>query len=586
MNAAAIPDLLHHTPMACYDLDLANEVLRFAFATGGSDVTEEHKLKPLRVAFSTWDAACFEQDLFVTEFVKAHSNVHVQGQSYQLDQAHLRKLLTHPPDQPATTHFRQKILYELVTDPGARQALESAYARTSRIFSLLEDSGLGHRLELNRRRIEVLRAVRELIDGLATSFQSSRTGLSRMQHFGARMLSSEGYARLCNVVEIEQKMTAIDARIQLGYEGEIRHFEIVGISEQTLNPFYATRIGRLVRRLMLLIRGYRFSDTEVLSQFVDDVFFGVSEALAQLFQLYRDMEFYLAALHFCDEAQRHGLRICLPRFTALQPGVASERTLLGLFNPLLVGHGRSPVVCDVSQPQHTGIAILTGPNSGGKTRVLQAVSYCQMLGQAGFFVPAAQAKLVWASGMFLSLGERTEAAQKEGRLGMELVRIRQVFEHARVGAFVLVDELCSGTNPEEGQQIFSMVLELMQQLHLQAIVSTHFLDFARALQADPVRHNRLVFLQAAVDSANLPTYQLEAGVAQSSLAHHVAARLGVTQGELQSLVARRQKECTVAPMSTPMPATAPPIPARVQAHPHALSNDAAPLRSRNATGPA
>lgn len=553
MNAVAIPDLLHRAPMACYDLELANEVLRFAFATGGSDVTEEHKMKPLRVAFSTWDPACFEQDLFVTEFVKAHSTVHVQGRSYQLDQTHLRKLLTHPPDQPATTHFRQQILHELATVPASRQALENAYARTSSIFSLLEESGLGHRLELNRRRIDVLRAIRELVDGLAASFQTSRSGLSRLHQFGARVLASEGYARLCNVVEIEQKMTAIDARIQLGYEGEIRHFEIVGISEQRLNPFYATRVGRLLRRLMLLIRGYRFSDTEVLSQFVDDVFFGVSEELAQLFQLFRDMEFYLAALHFYDEAQRHGLHICLPQFSALRPGTASERTLVGLFNPLLVGNGRAPVMCNISQPHHTDITILTGPNSGGKTRVLQAMSYCQMLGQAGFFAPATQAKLVWAPGMFLSLGERAEASQKEGRLGMELVRIRQVFEHARVGAFVVVDELCSGTNPEEGQQIFSMVLGLMQQLHLQAIVSTHFLEFARALQHDPAHRRSLVFLQAAVDATHLPTYQLEDGVADSSLAHHVAARLGVTHGELQGLVARRQKEFQIAPSDAPAP---------------------------------
>jgi DNA mismatch repair protein MutS2 len=565
MNTATIPDLLNSTPMACYDLELANEVLRFAFSAGGSDVTEAHKMKPLRVAFSTWDPACFEADLFVSQFVKAHSSIDIHGQSYQLDQAHLRRLLTHPPEQQATTLFRQHILYELVTNTAARAQLELAYARASRIFSLLEDSGLGHHLALNRRRVDVLRAVRELIDGLAGSFQGTRSGLGRMQQFGERMMASEGYERLRNVTEIERKMASIDARIQLGYEGEIRHFEIVGVSEQTLNPFYATRIGRLLRRLILLVRGYRFSDTEVLSQFVDDVFYGVSEELAQLFQLFRDMEFYLAALHFHDEAARHGLRVCLPKLASMQPGVACERTVQGLFNPLLVGNGRSPTTCTLSQKRHSDIAILTGANSGGKTRVLQALSYCQMLGQAGFFVPAAGASLVWAGGMFLSIGERTEAAQKEGRLGMELVRIRQVFEHARVGAFVVVDELCSGTNPEEGQEIFRMVVGLMQKLHLQALVSTHFLEFARELEQQHAKSGPLVFLRAQVDAANLPTYQFEAGVAKSSLAHHVAARLGVTRGELQTLVARRQKEFGVkSDAAEPVPAARVVEPNRIQ----------------------
>lgn len=566
VDTKTIPDLLHAIPMACYDLELANEVLRFAFSVGGSEVTDEHKLKPLRIAFSTWDPTCFEQDLFISQFIKAHAHVDIQGQSYKLDEAHLRNLLTHPPDHQPTALFRQYVLYELVSNPAARAAFETAYARASRIFSLLEDSGLGHRLDLNRRRVDVLRAIKDLIDGLAASFLDSKSGLSRMHQFGARVRASEGYARLCSVVEIEQKTASIDARIQVGYEGHITHFEIVGISEQTLNPFYATRLGRILRSLRLLIQGYRFSDSEVLSQFVDDVFYGVSEELAQLFQLFRDMQFYLLALHFYGDACDHGLQVCLPRFSTPQAGAAQERTVHGLWNPLLVGKGRAPTPCTLSQPRHSDITIFTGPNSGGKTRVLQALSYCQLLGQAGFFIPAASATLVWAGGMFLSIGERSEATQREGRLGMELVRIRQVFEHARVGSFVVVDELCSGTNPEEGQQIFRMVLGLMQQLELQALLSTHFLEFARELQQHQAKYGSLVFLRAEVDESNLPTYQFEAGVARSSLAHHVAARLGVTHGELQTLVAQRQKEFAVKPaVRTLPPAPRTQRPARVQA---------------------
>jgi DNA mismatch repair ATPase MutS len=76
-------------------------------------------------------------------------------------------------------------------------------------------------------------------------------------------------------------------------------------------------------------------------------------------------------------------------------------------------------------------------------------------------------------------------------------------------------------------------------------VSTHFLEFARALR-QRARLEPLIFLQVAVDAANLPTYQVEEGIANSSLAHHVAARLGVTRGELEALVARRQKEFVAA----------------------------------------
>jgi DNA mismatch repair protein MutS2 len=197
------------------------------------------------------------------------------------------------------------------------------------------------------------------------------------------------------------------------------------------------------------------------------------------------------------------------------------------------------VPCSLSQERHTDPVIVTGPNSGGKTRLLQALSLSQLLGQSGFFVPAAQAQLCWANGMFLSISERSGPQQQEGRLGMELLRIRRVFESMRCGAFVVVDELCSGTNPAEGEQIFRMVLDLLRELHPQAFISTHFLQFAARLAAEASTGRD--FLQVELDARNLPTYQFVPGVAVASLAQETAARLGVTRDELMVLVDRQRR---------------------------------------------
>ena len=62
--------------------------------------------------------------------------------------------------------------------------------------------------------------------------------------------------------------------------------------------------------------------------------------------------------------------------------------------------------------------------------------------------------LVLAPGLVVSLIQETKADQAEGRLGMELVRIRELFEQLPPGAMVILDELCSGTNPSEGEEIF------------------------------------------------------------------------------------------------------------------------------------
>jgi DNA mismatch repair protein MutS2 len=104
---------------------------------------------------------------------------------------------------------------------------------------------------------------------------------------------------------------------------------------------------------------------------------------------------------------------------------------------------------------------------------------------------------------------------------------------------VLMDELCSGTNPSEGERIFQMVLDLFEELRPQVLISTHFLDFAERLCEE--RGDKLAFLQVEMDAEEHPTYQFIPGVAKTSLARNTAARLGVTREELLALVRKHQR---------------------------------------------
>ena len=100
---------------------------------------------------------------------------------------------------------------------------------------------------------------------------------------------------------------------------------------------------------------------------------------------------------------------------------------------------------------------------------------------------------------------------------------------------VVLDELCSGTNPSEGEEIFELVVTLLSELRPQAFITTHFLQMAsRIAQKPPVPG--LMFLQVELDKHQFPTYRFVPGVADTSLAHRTAARLGVTREELLALV--------------------------------------------------
>jgi DNA mismatch repair protein MutS2 len=221
----------------------------------------------------------------------------------------------------------------------------------------------------------------------------------------------------------------------------------------------------------------------------------------------------------------------LPEFTT------DDWQVRELFNPLLLATVQ-PVPCALAFGAPGETTLITGPNSGGKTRLLQALGLLQLLAQSGMYVPAAAARLPRVPGIFASLTQPASAEQAEGRLGSELLRIRMLFERALPGSLVLVDELCSGTSPSEGEELFALVVELMQELSPHAFVSTHFLKLAASLAEASTMALR--FVQVELDARERPTYRFVHGVAETSLARQTAARLGVTREELRALIASRR----------------------------------------------
>jgi DNA mismatch repair protein MutS2 len=152
-------------------------------------------------------------------------------------------------------------------------------------------------------------------------------------------------------------------------------------------------------------------------------------------------------------------------------------------------------------------------------------------------VPARSGCLALAPALVVSLIQETKVDQAEGRLGMELMRIRELFERLPPGAMVILDELCSGTNPSEGEEIFELVLRMLTRLRPQTFITTHFLAFAARLEKER-KITELRFLQVQLGPDQQPTYAFAPGVARTSLAGQAAARLGVTGDQLMSLIER------------------------------------------------
>jgi DNA mismatch repair protein MutS2 len=530
--ALPIPDLLCAEARARLDVGSFRQTLTFAFAAGAPAEVFDEALSRAALPETSWEVAGFARDLFVGQIVQKGFEVRIDGKPHPACARYVERVLLGPPSDLADTDLRRCVLAELTSQPRLRGEAERAYLAVMHLRAML----CAPREPAPRvRRMEILRASRDAFALLARSFENAESALSRLRAFGSEVLASGAYARIVALLEHDEHQGSLDLRVRVGADGEVRSMELLAVRNNDGNPFYVPAIRRWWVRFALMLRGYRASAGEVAERLLSDALSGVERPIALLFQLLGDLAVYLGAMGFRDRALASGLAVTLP--TLVAPGAPLE--LRGLFNPLLLLSGVHPLPADI-RAGPGAVVMVTGPNSGGKTRLLQSIAIAQLLSECGLFAPAREARVPRASGLFASLFEEARADQPEGHLGMELLRIRKVFDDLDKGAVVVLDELCSGTNPSEGEEIARLVLSLLPELGVRAFVTTHLLSFAAELSVQRP-FAALEFLQVELDAQERPTYRFAPGVARTSLASRTAERLGVTRGELlERILAKRR----------------------------------------------
>ena len=524
-----VPDLLFVEPQDALEGEALSEMLELAYVGGDTGMGLERALSNPQMEGSTWNPEFFADELFLRDFVKDCLQVKVDGRAIPVNRAYLREVLSRPPSDLETIRFRQDVLRELESSPELLSKARKFYGQLYQLLSMFMAWPERARLDPTVFRLEILEGARDAVNYMASEFSEARSGLGRLQKCGLEIQESREYQLLSDLLDYENHLATLSLRLRLGADGKIRELVLEELQENSKNPFYRRPWQRLWDRVQLLRRGYDFSRKEVVNRVVDRAFLHIRSWLRPLLQVLGQLSFYLAAISFRQQAESLGLKVSLAEIEE-----ENKLHLQGLFNPLLFRQG-APVPNQIAADSTDPIMIITGPNSGGKTRLLQAVGLAQLLGQSGMYAPAAVATLPLLDGLFASITERATVDQTEGRLGTELMRIRELFEAASPRSMLILDELCSGTNPSEAEEIVLMVLHLLERLNPVALITTHFLGFGRRLEMErPVSNLR--FLQVELDDDQRSTYQFVPGVAETSLAAHTAKRLGVTFEELSALV--------------------------------------------------
>lgn len=200
----------------------------------------------------------------------------------------------------------------------------------------------------------------------------------------------------------------------------------------------------------------------------------------------------------------------------------SQPRLLQARHPLL---GEQAVPIDLVFPTDCRVLIITGPNTGGKTVTLKTLALFTLLNQSGFPIPAKEGTaLPLCSGVFADIGDEQSLDQSLSTFSGHMRNIGQMLEHSDGKSLVLLDELGSGTDPQEGGAIAMAVLDRLIQQGDLVVVTTHH----GVLKNYGYTHPTCTNASAEFDETTLaPTYRIRTGIPGESRALDIARRNGL-----------------------------------------------------------
>jgi len=237
-----------------------------------------------------------------------------------------------------------------------------------------------------------------------------------------------------------------------------------------------------------------------------------------------------------DQVARLDLDIAKARYSrslmATEPWVAGPQSperpdaerqirLTGARHPLLPGDV-VPVTVQIGGDQR--VMLITGPNAGGKTVTLKTVGLLALMAHAGLHVPADQAVFPILDGIYADIGDQQSIEQSLSTFSSHISNLLSIMKEATSDSLVLVDELGTSTDPEEGSALAKAFLGHFASMGLIMVATTHHRGVAHYVQEQPAMVNASVDLHPQTLE---PTFRVTQGLPGRSYALTIASRLGV-----------------------------------------------------------
>jgi len=170
------------------------------------------------------------------------------------------------------------------------------------------------------------------------------------------------------------------------------------------------------------------------------------------------------------------------------------------------------------------VMVVSGPNAGGKTVVLKTAGLLSLMAQAGLLVPAVEADLPIFHQVHADIGDHQSIAANLSTFTAHIQNIRGISDEFDPPALILLDEVGTGTDPEEGSALGVAMVDYFRERGAHVIVTTHYSGLKMYATNTPGVINASV----EFDERTLkPTYRLLTGLAGSSSGIEIARRFGL-----------------------------------------------------------
>ena len=262
-----------------------------------------------------------------------------------------------------------------------------------------------------------------------------------------------------------------------------------------------------------------------------EVIKGKADELINSLWNFSQIEFIFSKMNFCA---RKG-------FNKQNIVNSQEINLKKAFNPLI---DKDVVVKnDISLDNKGNSLIITGPNTGGKTVILKTVGLCVFLSHLGFYIPALEESTVgFFEDVFVDVGDEQSIENNLSTFSSHMTNIINILNRTNNKSLILLDELCSGTDPSEGAVLSIALLEKFKDLNATMLCTTHYPEIKNyCFESEYYKNSSMEF-----DFEKLkPTYRFIIGLPGKSNAINISAKLGLEQSiidEASSLLEVNTKE--------------------------------------------